>query len=103
MDKQTQQPDIGLIHQKIVGAPAQNDAVLRGGQLLDDLRLKAEQVPGGDEIVAVRRQDLSGIDLFRGGKHLLPADALIRRTEKTLVDAADLRGLAQQVTVIISC
>ena len=44
---------------------------------------------------------LAGIDLFRGGKHLLPADALIRRAEKALVDTADLRCLAQQIPVII--
>ena len=95
VDKQPQQPDVGLIYQQVVGAASQNNAVFRGGQFLDDLRLKAEQVPRGNVVVAVRRQDLAGIDLFGGGEHLLPADAFIGRAEKPLMDPADLRSLPQ--------
>ena len=36
VDKQPQQPDVGLIYQQVVGAASQNNAVVRGGQFLDE-------------------------------------------------------------------
>ena len=99
VDEQLQ--DIGLIHQQIVRAAAEDDAVFRLGQLLDYLGLKAEEVARGDVVVAVGREYLARVDLLGRGEHLAQADALVRRAEQLLVDAADLGGLAQQVAVVV--
>ena len=55
-----------------------------------NLRLKAEEVPSGGEVIAVRRQELAGVDLLRSREHLSQADELVRRAEKPFVNTADL-------------
>ena len=87
--------------QKVIGAPAQDDAGFRFRQFPDNLRLKAEEVPSGGEVIAVRRQELAGVDLLRSREHLSQADELVRRTEKPFVNTADLRGLAQKISVVV--